>query len=72
MSCCCTFRLRVVILISDPLLKMSLSILMHPFAQKTSVVVTIRKGHNEVNKVGKMLEIHRALASGIINADEVT
>ncbi|GJX70240.1 hypothetical protein Tco_0307411 [Tanacetum coccineum] len=47
----------------QPLLKLSLSILMHPFAEKTSAVVTNRKGHNEVNKVGKMLEIHKALAS---------
>nr|GEU72074.1 hypothetical protein [Tanacetum cinerariifolium] len=62
--------LGVAIFISDPLLKWSLSILMHPFAEKTSVVVTNRQGHNEVNKVGKILEIHRELASGIINADE--
>nr|GFA02791.1 zinc finger, CCHC-type [Tanacetum cinerariifolium] len=66
------FSLGVAIFNSDPLLKWSLSILMHSFAEKTSAVVTNRKGHNEVNKVGKIVEIHRALASGIINADEVT
>nr|GEU42515.1 hypothetical protein [Tanacetum cinerariifolium] len=66
------FSLGVAIFIPDPLLKWSLSILMHPFAEKTSTVVTNSKGHNEVNKVGKILEIHRALASGVINADEVT
>ncbi|GJW52567.1 hypothetical protein Tco_0096652 [Tanacetum coccineum] len=61
--CRCTFGLGAAIFISDPLLKLSLSILMHPFAEKTSAVVTNRKGHNEVSKVGKMLEIHKALAS---------
>lgn len=41
------------------------------FADKTSAVVANRKSDNEVNKVGKMSKIYRALASGIINDDEV-
>ncbi|PWA79674.1 pseudouridine synthase family protein [Artemisia annua] len=40
------------------------------FADKTSAVAN-RKVDNEVNKVGKMSKIYRALASGIINEDEV-
>ncbi|GJU79395.1 ATP-dependent Clp protease ATP-binding subunit ClpX [Tanacetum coccineum] len=49
--CRCMFGLGAAIFISDPLLKLSLSILMHPFAEKTSAVVTNRKCHNEVNKL---------------------
>ncbi|GJZ62118.1 RNA pseudouridine synthase 5 [Tanacetum coccineum] len=41
------------------------------FADKTSAVVTNRKADDEVNKVGKMSKIYRALASGIINEDEI-
>ncbi|KAM0042716.1 putative 23S rRNA pseudouridine(1911/1915/1917) synthase [Helianthus debilis subsp. tardiflorus] len=41
------------------------------FADKTSAVSNNRKIDNEVNKVGKMSKIYRALASGIINEDEV-
>ncbi|XP_076926528.1 RNA pseudouridine synthase 5-like [Bidens hawaiensis] len=41
------------------------------FADKTSAVVDNRKVNNEVNKAGKMSKIYRALASGIINDDEV-
>ncbi|GKA36809.1 reverse transcriptase domain-containing protein [Tanacetum coccineum] len=48
--CQCTFGLGAAIFILDPLLKLSLSILMHPFAERTSAVVTNRKCHNEVNK----------------------
>ncbi|KAJ0718604.1 putative isomerase [Helianthus annuus] len=40
------------------------------FADKTSAVSNNRKIDNEVNKVGKMSKIYRALASGIINEDE--
>ncbi|GJZ12855.1 hypothetical protein Tco_0548085 [Tanacetum coccineum] len=58
-TCRCTFGLGAAIFISDPLLKLSLSILMHPFAEKTSAVVTNRKGHNEVNKDERKLKRQR-------------
>ncbi|KAL8257707.1 hypothetical protein R6Q59_029748 [Mikania micrantha] len=41
------------------------------FADKTSAVVGDRNFDNEVNKVGKMSKIYRALACGIINEDEI-
>ncbi|KAI7738793.1 hypothetical protein M8C21_021090 [Ambrosia artemisiifolia] len=41
------------------------------FADKTSAVSDNRRIDNEVNKVGKMSKIYRALACGIIKEDEV-